>query len=43
MPVVQESEEQVKQRIIDAHRVLISLNDAHRDEFKDLITALECS
>jgi len=43
VPVVQESEEQVKQRIIDAHRVLISLNDANRDEFKDLITALECN
>lgn len=43
VPVVQESEEQVKQRIIDAHRVLISLNDANRDEFKDLLTALECS
>lgn len=43
VPVVQESEEQVKQRIIDAHRVLISLNDANRNEFKDLISALECS
>lgn len=43
VPAVQESEDQVKQRIIDAHRVLISLNDANRNEFKDLISALECS
>jgi len=43
VPSVQESEEVVKQRIIDAHRVLISLNDANRDEFKDLISALECN
>lgn len=43
VPSVMESEDQVKQRIIDAHRVLISLNDANRNEFKDLISALECS
>lgn len=43
VPSVQESEDQVKQRIIDAHRVLISLNDVNRDEFKDLISALECN
>ncbi|HSG04318.1 MAG TPA: STAS domain-containing protein [Marinobacterium sp.] len=43
VPSVQESEDLVRQRIIDAHRVLISLNDANRDEFKDLISALECS
>lgn len=43
VPAVQESEDQVRQRIIDAHRVLISLNDANRNEFKDLISALECS
>ncbi len=42
VPVVQESEEQVRQRIVDAHKVLISLNDANRDEFKDLLAALEC-
>jgi len=43
VPAVMESEDRVKQRIIDAHRVLISLNDANRNEFKDLISALECN
>lgn len=43
VPLVQESEEAVRQRIIDAHRVLISLNETNRNEFKDLIAALEGS
>lgn len=41
VPFVQESEEQVRSRIIDAHRVLIDLNDANRAAFKDLIATLE--
>ena len=43
VPFVQESDDQVKARIIDAHRVLIDLNEQNRDEFKDLLTALECN
>lgn len=43
VPFVQESDDQVKARIIDAHRVLIDLNEQNRDEFKDLLSALECN
>ncbi|WP_432695677.1 STAS domain-containing protein [Marinobacterium sp. YM272] len=44
VPFVMESEEQVRERIIDAHRVLIDLNDANRAAFKDLVATLEgCS
>ena len=43
VPFVQESEDQVRSRIIDAHRVLIDLNEANRKEFKDLLSVPECS
>lgn len=42
LPWVEESDDLVKQRIIAAHQVLMDLNDANRDAFKDLIKALEC-
>jgi len=42
LPQVQESEEEVRLRIIDAHKVLMDLNDANRDAFKDLVKTLEC-
>ncbi|SEG16722.1 STAS domain-containing protein [Marinobacterium lutimaris] len=41
VPFVQESEDQVRARIIDAHRILIDLNDANRNAFKDLVATLE--
>ncbi|TCK08568.1 STAS domain-containing protein [Marinobacterium mangrovicola] len=41
VPFVLESEEQVRARIIDAHRILIDLNDANRTAFKDLVATLE--
>lgn len=41
VPFVQESEAQVRNRIINAHRVLIDLNDANRNAFKDLVATLE--
>lgn len=43
VPFVQESEEQVRNRIIDAHRVLIDLNETNRNAFKDLVATLEAS
>ncbi|MBT00417.1 MAG: anti-anti-sigma factor [Oceanospirillaceae bacterium] len=44
VPFVQESEDQVRERIIGAHRVLIDLNEANRAAFKDLVATLEnCS
>ncbi len=42
VPLVQESEEKVRERIVEAHKILMSLNDANRDEFKDLLAVLEC-
>lgn len=41
VPFVLESEDEVRMRIIDAHRVLIDLNDANRAAFKDLVATLE--
>lgn len=42
LDVLQESEELVKQRIIDAHRILMDLNDSNREAFRDLVRSLEC-
>jgi len=42
VPFVQESEAAVRERIIDAHRVLMSLNESNREAFTDLVTTLEC-
>lgn len=41
VPFVQESEEEVRCRILDAHRVLSGLNDNNREAFKDLVATLE--
>lgn len=42
VPFVQESEAAVRSRIIEAHQVLMSLNESNRDAFTDLVSALEC-
>ncbi|MGB2130400.1 MAG: STAS domain-containing protein [Marinobacterium sp.] len=41
VPFVQESEDEVRSRILDAHRVLSDLNDSNREAFKDLVATLE--
>ena len=41
IPTVTGSEESVKQKVIEAHRVLMGVSDENRNRFKDLITALE--
>jgi len=41
LPTVIGCEESVKQKVIEAHRVLMGISDENRDRFKDLITALE--
>ncbi|MBP0049480.1 STAS domain-containing protein [Marinobacterium sp. AK62] len=41
VPFVQESEEEVRARILDAHKVLSELNDSNREAFKDLVATLE--
>jgi anti-anti-sigma factor len=39
---LQESEELVRQRILEAHRVLMDLNQHNREAFRDLVRSLEC-
>jgi len=41
IPTVQGSEASVKQKVIEAHRILMGISEENRDRFKDLITALE--
>ena len=41
VPVVKGSEESVKQKVIEAHRTLMSISEENRVRFKDLMTALE--
>ncbi|MEH6627392.1 MAG: STAS domain-containing protein [Motiliproteus sp.] len=41
LSVLQESEQQVKDRVVDAHRVLMELNANNRDCFRDLVRSLE--
>jgi anti-anti-sigma factor len=41
IPMVQESVDTTQERIISAHKVLMSLNQANHDAFSSLITALE--
>ena len=35
------SEENLRAQVIEAHKVLMSLNENNRDEFRDLVEALE--
>tara|TARA_R110002110_G_scaffold415561_1_gene650719 strand:- start:12809 stop:13291 length:483 start_codon:yes stop_codon:yes gene_type:complete len=41
IPVVQGSEQAVKEKVVEAHRVLMGLSDENRARFKDLMTVLE--
>lgn len=41
IPIVQGSEEAVREKVIEAHRVLMGLSDENRARFKDLMSALE--
>ena len=43
LPEQDQSEELVKARVLEAHRILMSLNQSNRDEFRDLVSALESS
>ena len=43
IPVVQGSEEAVKEKVVEAHRILMGLSDENRARFKDLMSALEHS
>lgn len=35
------SEQSAKERVLEAHRILMDLNENNRDQFKDLVCALE--
>ncbi|HSG88885.1 MAG TPA: STAS domain-containing protein [Pseudomonadales bacterium] len=41
LEAVEEDEEDMRQRVLDAHRVLMDLNEHNRESFRDLVTALE--
>lgn len=41
IPVVEGSESEVREKVIDAHKVLMELNPENRARFKDLLSALE--
>lgn len=43
IPAVAGSETEVKEKVIEAHRVLMDISDENRERFKDLMTALELS
>lgn len=43
IPVVKGSEAVVKDKVIEAHKVLMELSPSNRDRFKDLLTVLERS
>ncbi len=41
LPEQDQSEAVVKERVLEAHHILMSLNESNRDEFRDLVSALE--
>ena len=43
IPAVNGSEEEVKSKVIEAHKVLMGISDENKERFKDLMTALEHS
>jgi len=43
LPMVKSDESRIKAKIIEAHRVLMSLNEHNRVEFSDLVATLESS
>lgn len=42
IPVLKASEQQVRDKVLDAHKVLMGMNSKNREEFKSLVKALEC-
>lgn len=41
LPPQDQSEDVVKAKVLEAHRILMSLNDSNREAFSDLVNALE--
>ena len=42
IPVLRASEQQVRDKVLAAHQALVGLNNRNREEFKNLVRALEC-
>ena len=42
IPVLKASEQQVRDKVLDAHKILMGMNSKNREEFKNLVRALEC-
>ena len=43
LPSQDQSEDVVKAKVLEAHRIPMSLNESNREAFHDLVTALERS
>jgi hypothetical protein len=41
IPVVSGSEDSVREKVIEAHRILMDISDENRVRFQDLMSALE--
>lgn len=41
LPFIKESAEQIRKRVIAAHRILMDLSDTNHDAFQDLVSSLE--
>lgn len=42
LPILKATEQEVREKVLDAHLRLMALNESNREEFKDLVQALEC-
>ena len=41
LPVIKSSREDVRQRVLEAHKTLMAMNETNRDAFQDLVVTLE--
>ncbi len=41
LPVIKSSREDVRQRVLEAHKTLMAMNETNRDAFHDLVVTLE--
>ena len=42
LPILKATEQEVREKVLDAHLRLMALNESNREEFQDLVQALEC-
>ncbi len=41
IPMIPGSEDEVRERVLEAHRILMDVSDENRERFQDLVTSLE--